>query len=560
VIQIVVTRVACGGACEGASGNYRITAEVITGTTEQHHVLGGSGVDYDTSGGPVDLPESDWTFEEPTRTSIWAGFPVRLIVRAQALPSGETHGMRVTIRTPAQRQWEMSVGPIVVTCQMRVPIHMSTGGFRFGYHNPEQVFMFRTDSDEYQTVSMEMRNIRLEINPVYPYTIDLPAHARPPWTALSTGAHTEPSTTTSVVNAGTVFANAVTNPSVIPRIDNPQTTTSAIIRVTQYWPSSLALTFSDSRLRWRWTTVDGGGAIRFVGAESTRDRGFRVQVAGESDGEVQLQLYYYDHQIATYRALVRPIVKLPYRANILIADGAAPLVTAASIVRDIERTNVVLRQVALELVPDTSGPAHTNATETSPGVFTVTVPQSDTLQVDSGTINRVAATNARRNVVNYTFVRSKRPGMTVNARAVLFPGSTHSAGQLTDTGVPSVSWLEHTGTAGDTASSTITMRLFPEHGSSRGDSGGPLVAITLVADNGYVNGTLGWRAHILAHELGHCLNLLHRTPDADGLPGPRMANQMRPNTSAQAHDFDLLQAKAIWLSHLVQHYRAHPLP
>ena len=569
MIQVALRSVECVVSCgASARGRHRVTAEVVTryNVSPQTHALGGAGLEYDPETGPRTLPEADWAYEDH-EPNLYSGFPMKVIVRVTHVESGRVEVAELRIPRPAGRQWRVVSSSVVVRVEMRVPVltarrslRGADGRFHFGFgeQHPEDVFAFRGQSDEYLTVSMQHRRVRVEVNPVYPHWAN-PVQ-RPEW-CVNTGQVVASSDDAMTSSA----PNSILNPAVIPRIQPATIWTGAKVGISEYFPAGLNLEQRDRRLRWRAIPLTQGAEVQFLGDPATCDKGHTVVLSGVADGEVQLELLFNEHRVALYRALVKPIVRIPYRVILLRCAGRDDFAPESMLAEDMVRVNRVLRQVCVELVPDTSSPRRPDIRSTdAPGIYVMNVPPADTIDVNSATALRVARIDARQLVLNIVVVRSRHPSVDWQGLAGCWPESTASGHVITDRGTPGTSWIGSTGIPPSTAPHEARLSIFGASPPTTGDADGPLACVTVAADLAYYLLPGSTRAVVIAHEIGHVMNLRHRAesgdPYPDGLPGPPYGNVMNPAAVASCTDLDIAQARAIWASRLVTHYLANPLP
>ncbi|MFO0619288.1 MAG: hypothetical protein U0414_42260 [Polyangiaceae bacterium] len=565
MIQVEFLTVATARCCRGTiASRYRVQARVLTTATDIPHTVG-PGMEFDPASGVVTL--HDWIYEDDASISLWSGFPITLEIAVTNLDTAETTTARERVVTPQQRDIVLLTASVAVTAEMRVPVRGRNGSYtdghgryNFGHQNPEHVFLFRgvppnatiEDGGEYQTVAMQWRRIRAEIYPVWPHNLN--AVQRPSW-AIADGGQDAPD---ADENASTAL-NMVANPSVIPRIANPTPDTATELKITTYFPRGLGFTATDPRLRWRASSIADGAEITFVPNGGNTDAGTSVRVAGVRDGEVRVELLFNTFVIGVYRALVRPIVRIPYRVVLMHAPSVTNLPSASMLEDDMRRVNRILRQVAVELVPDTSAPGRPNITATSsPGIFIAQVSAADTVAVSEATGSRAAQYDARPNVVNFGVVHSNARGEHWLAFADQQPPTAGSS-PVVDTGVPGSSWIGSTGIEPLNAPSRTEMPLLGPRNSSRSD---PRVTLVISAGSFRPDAFI-YRAGTIAHELCHGLNLNHRAvrdPFPDGLTEPGPAALMHPVGLPGSAYIDIVEARGIWMSHFVTHYLANPLP
>lgn len=268
--------------------------------------------------------------------------------------------------------------------------------------------------------------------------------------------------------------NVIGNPSVIPIIPALRVgrSTAARVEVTYYHPASLAFTESDARLEWTATSTDGGD-VRFFDGAPYREKGYgrSVLVYGVAEGEVTLEVRYVvpgsSRLVATFRALVRNVGRIRFRANILFARGdfrgdgteaRIPSSLPAHVAKHVAVANRILRQAAVELVADADATPGDGAVATAhAGVFEVDV--SDRIGLTRNLTADVAATtalNARAGVLNIVYVHTPASGATLGL-ATDFPASGHGSATITDSGSPSHSWCLPTGVPPDAPAGTREM-------------------------------------------------------------------------------------------------------
>ncbi|MFO0619287.1 MAG: hypothetical protein U0414_42255 [Polyangiaceae bacterium] len=575
MIQIEFLTIDTARCCGGASGRFNVRGRVTAHDGRDVHDVSGSGVNYTLGSGPVTL--HGWIYDNEESASLWEGFPLRVVVTIYDQTTHQATTASVHVTQPMFQNITIPVGSIVVTAQMHVPVRSRNGTnrgddghFNFGHQQPADVFLFRSlpptatieDGGEYQTVSMQWRRIRAEIYPVFPH--GLSAIQRPAWAIADGGqeaADANEDTSTAL--------NMVSNPSVIPILTNPTADTAAELRITSYFPRGLGFTATDPRLRWNATSLAGGAAVTFVPNGGSTDTGTSVRVAGTAAGEVKVELLFNEFVIGVYRALVRPLVRIPYRVVLLHAPGVPNLPQPADLVNDMARVNRILRQVAIELVPDTSAPGGANISTTSaPGIFIAHVGRNDTVGVPMARASAHAAPlDARPNIVNFAVVHSKDGPGTWLAFASRWPETT-GPNPVTDTGVPGTSWIGSSGIEPLNTPATSSINVMAARISSRATD--PKVTLAIAHNGNYQNRPI-YRAGTIAHELCHGLNLNHRAPTTvpapgrpdpfpDGLTAPGLAALMHPVGLAESVFIDIIQARAIWASHFVTHYQANPLP
>jgi len=351
--------------------------------------------------------------------------------------------------------------------------------------------------------------------------------------------------------------NFIHNPPVIPILTAAEANnqTAACIEWTYYRPAALGFTETDDRLRWSKVSVADGGDIEFVGG----DRGLIIYVRGTHEGEVRLECRMEGVVLATYRALVRQIRDIPYRVNILNGPpGAQPFSRPEDVQQHLQVANIFLRQLGLQLVPNTDPP--TDGASTTPGIngiFRISVPAGRTVNVQ-GDYPPCTRLNFRPNVVNIAYIHSDYwlDGGVVQhgfGMASDFSGSTLPGTRVTDRGTPSTSWIRPSGIRPDGEPRTVRMRVFRGNQRRSSPATGPdysqLFGFYVTNLSGSPTSEMGilTYAGTIAHELGHILTLRHRIGDGnDQLSRPPGTNLMHgTNASTLAQDLDIIQARAI---------------
>jgi hypothetical protein len=479
--------------------------------------------------------------------------------------------VRHTLRAPwAEREFSQRTEFYTLVWGVEIEL-----GGTFGHHAPDEVYACRerNGSVDCTTISGVVIPARLEFHPVRP----VPATASlPPRPALPAGtaelAVNNLAAGTNVTTASDI--NIIPNPPVIPILTaaeaNAQTATR--IEFTYYRPSTLHFTDNDPRLEWTVVPVTAGAAVSFLG----QPRGLKVMVFGTTAGEVRFEVRFRGALFATYRALVRPLKKVPCRFNILNGPTAAsqPRSTPADVQNHLTIANRYLRQLALELFLDTNVTRTNGATATTiPGIFRIRVAAGTTRNVVSSTTMTATRLNFRPNVMNFAYIHSDTAGNL--GAATDFPNSTiapAAAGgrpTVTDNGTPSDSWALPSGVLPDAAAGLVTLQLIS--GIQR--AGFPTLFAMYVTDahgdptQAAVQQNI---ANTIVHEFCHILNLGHRVEGAapvtpanptglvangiffDGLnhpPGENLMHFNNPGTIAQ--DLDIVQAKAARKSPLI---------
>ncbi|OKY76434.1 MAG: hypothetical protein BM485_04145 [Desulfobulbaceae bacterium DB1] len=475
-----------------------------------------------------------------------------------------------------QGTWRRSTGYYTVEWT----VELSVLG-RFARHTPPTIFATRQHhgSVTCTTVSGATHEARFELCPVRPVPPDGSLPSRPPLSPSAALLPAQRCTDLNVIAPGDNI-NIIPNPAVIPILAAVEATnqTAARIEFTYYHPGSLNFTDDDPRLEWSVVSVAGGGAVDFVG----RPRGRRVLVYGTHEGEVRLEVRFQGALFAQYRALVRSIRQIPFRANILNGPGRSsqPRATPDNVRAHLDIVNRILRQAALELVPDTNTTRTHSARATDhDGIFRISVTAGRTRRIADTGFAVATRLNYRRGVFNFAYIHSDAGG---NLGAATDYPANGAGATITDNGSPSTSWILPSGVDPDGAAGTVTMNLLAARERNTGTY--PQLAAMYVTDaNGDpANAAAQFTyAGTIAHELGHVLALGHRVegvpesaPGAgdqrdmtaadapaalvaggifwDGLlvpPGENVMHWINPTTQAQ--DFDIIQARAMHQSPVV---------
>jgi hypothetical protein len=307
-----------------------------------------------------------------------------------------------------------------------------------------------------------------------------------------------------------------------------------------------------------------------------------VLVYGTHAGEVRLEVRFQGALFAQYRALVRSIRQIPFRANILNGPrrSSQPRANPAHVRNHLDIVNRILRQVALELVPDTNVTRTHGARATGEaGIFRIRVSAGRTRRIPDTGFARATRLNYRRGVFNFAYIHSDAGG---NLGAATDYPANGAGNTITDNGSPSSSWIQPSGVDPDHAAGNVTMNLLAarERNTARWPQLAAMYVTDANGDPGNVNDQFTY-AGTIAHELGHVLSLGHRvegvpetapgagdqrdmtSADApadlvaggifwDGLlmpPGENVMHWINPTTQAQ--DFDILQARAMHQSPVV---------
>ena len=379
---------------------------------------------------------------------------------------------------------------------------------------------------------------------------------------------------------------------------------------------NLTWTDDDDRIAWWIIGEDGGeypGKADFR-SDETAKRGTKVEVFGSKEGDVLIQPYSGGFGYGMFRTNVVTLKKIKFRVN-RISTLAVPAVppspgkpgklgkpphgptrSPADAQRHIDMANVYLRQLGIELIPDTSAdlasktptptiglaatdPRVVSVTRTSAGHFDVVVDRSSmTFRAqDFGNLGAEGAIriNARNEIITIAYIESLASGTSALAQAQLIPTNHTKGGALKDKGVPSSSLIKKTGIPADIPASQVSVSVLvsfrvgkqpatPANGArninllwgitvpttsvdafvARPD----VVAIGSNSDQIY--------GSTLAHEVGHMLGLKHRIaagdPFADGLTTPKSKNLMFPRLNVTtAENLDIVQTKVIRFSEVL---------
>ncbi len=415
----------------------------------------------------------------------------------------------------------------------------------------------------------------------------------------------DPNVTGFDVGAGKPL-NAIRNPAAAV-IDAAATSESAaVVEITEVALSSntyapdknsgdkaiLNIAKDDGRVEWG---QEGPGAVEFVGSA----RGRRVRVTGKSEGEVVLLAKVHGGKAGMYRMLVVPKKKVPFRVNILrsakseVPAEAQDLEKLAGV---IDIANRLFRQVGVELVPDDDATIDLKATIRRmaaarnakapdekpykdvtikaldrPGFFSCTVPDGLTRNLELPKDEKDVAVlpsvrvNARNRVLQLQVLHSfseekdaKTLGMAVNNPA------SGAGTEIEDRGTPSTALIKPTGIPPDGPASKVKVKLLE---AALAPNQPEIWGLVLSAQKlGAKDSSLG-AGNVLAHEVGHCLNLHHRGTYRDGLKqkldeyarNRPITNLMFSPADSQANPksnenekLDVIQCKAIHKSPMLQ--------
>jgi hypothetical protein len=409
----------------------------------------------------------------------------------------------------------------------------------------------------YNTAGNVHHKLRVEVHEVLPtphgFRKSGPGPMRPrllsPWTD---GGKAK---TTAELTTGTDL-NIIENPALIsipPTGTDADGTNCAKFRVTYYWPKGLNFTDDDSRLVWK-VVPTGGGNARFFG----RSTGRLVSLHGCSPGEINLEVRFENTQVAVYRALVKPLVIIPYRCTILYGHATQaqfrPRSTTADVRTHLLISNRFLWQMGLKLEPFKSNtvgwqPASVAMTITpvagETGFFTADVPGIWTRQPPDVLC---AVVNSLPYVFNFAYIKSDPTGNRGAGCYMEIAG----AATIDDSGTPSSSWTRPSGVNPDGAAGKITMTCMPNYAMFQNALFPHRFAMYVTdanVDNLDFSGTI-------SHELGHVIGLNHRIEGTGGYDDkvaypPRQNVMHWVENSDVAQDFDIIQAKQVRLSPLL---------
>lgn len=416
------------------------------------------------------------------------------------------------------------------------------------------------------------REFRMEICPVRPVPADARLPRRP--RHIRAAGNVRRNGSASLVTA-TDPINVIPNPPIIPRLTAPPAAeviaaatpaqldaaayanhrNAARLEYSFYWPDTERFSENDRRLTWRKTA--GTGDIAFTKYNPTdpagsENRGLRVMAYGTTDGPVTIGVHFNNTLVASYRAIVAPLKKIPCRFNILNGPrGPAgdrfrytPISTPDHALSHREIATRFLRQTGVELAADTNATLNqpTGRTVTSTphaGIFRIRVRRGDTRGVSDPRSERILAFNSRANVMNFMYIHSGTAA-TTGGWAVYWPNSKlGAAATVTDNGTPSSSWILPSGVSPDTAAGTITMKIIrgwpaPAAPSPRAGLNGMVITNAMGANPGSARGALSYGVAV-AHEVGHMLNLGHRVEQITnaGLRAQWNAGTLRPAAGGQ---------------------------
>ncbi|MEM2991187.1 MAG: hypothetical protein QXQ02_08410 [Halobacteria archaeon] len=343
--------------------------------------------------------------------------------------------------------------------------------------------------------------------------------------------------------------NFIHNPPVIPILSATEANdqTAACIEWTYYRPAALGFTTNDTRLQWSKRSLADSGDVEFVG----RNTGLIIYVRGTHEGEVLLECRMEGVVLASYRALVRRIIDIPCRVNILNGPvGARPRSTPQDVDNHIKVANIFLRQLGLRLVLDNDQTVTDNAELSGiPGIFRINNVNAGVTRNVTGNHPLCTRLNYRPGVLNIAYIHSDSlgGGFVGLGMASDFSGSRFGT-HVEDNGTPSTSWIRPSGIPPDGSARNVRMRVFRDDWRRSGHPHLYGLYVTSVG-NGNPSSEIGilTYAGTIAHEIGHILTLRHRIgAGPDGLnrpPGTNLMHGTNPSTSAQ--DLDIIQARAV---------------
>jgi hypothetical protein len=535
--------------------------------------VGNPDINYDAVEGHwIDLPEALWSKEVDVTAK--ASVVVRFKGKERDLLWDDDLGPELvyTLKPPWQEGPRLPHKTDDYILEWEVQLLVAGS---YAAHPPDTVFACRSAAGATvcTTVSGTQLTARMEIHPVVPVVNDAPVPVggtavfppRPPFPAATGPPQKNPNSVGLPAIAPGDPINIIRNPSVIPILSAPppaaapaagsppvaDANNAARIEYTWYRPASLAFIDNDSRLEWTAVAVAGGASVGFVGPAT----GTKVLVYGKTAGEVRLEVRFRGALFAVYRALVRPVKRIACRFNILNGPtgGTSPASTPADVVNHLAIANRFLRQMAVELVLDTTATVTNNAHPVpgTPGVFRINIPAGQinrTVNIKHAFNSISTQLNYRPNVMNFAYVRSCANHGVLGA-ATDYPASTAGA-TITDSGGPSCSWnTPGSGVDPDTAAGTLTMKLLAATAAIAGKPN--VVGMFISGDIGNPVTNAMVYANTIAHEFGHILNLMHRVDATvgatydDGLNHPPGENLMHfSNPPPIAQDLDIIQARA----------------
>lgn len=400
--------------------------------------------------------------------------------------------------------------------------------------------------------------------------------------------------------------NFVRNPAVLPILTGAAAADVAQAPKVEITNADAheALKFADDDPRIAWRITGGqaaqaglavyAGRADFLPGDAAR-RGLKIQVVGVQTpeaGDVLIEAWSGGFPYAMFRSNVQPMRAIKYRVNRILVpavpatatrparDAHGPTRSHAESKQHVRVINIYLRQLGIEIIPDTSSdmaqPTPGNSqvglealdrrvvatTQDSAGHFDVTVTDlSMTFRAaDRPGAQNAIRVNSRNEIISFAYVESLAAGNSVLAVAELCPPNHTPARTFTDNGVPSTSLTPNTGIPGSEPVGTFRLRVLPPIGVLPKSDGSstrhvdllwgivvPTQSIDLFAAGNDVDHVYG---ATLAHEVAHVLGLAHRIaaldPFPDRLTVPRAVNLMFPSINPGiVENFDIIQAKAV---------------
>jgi hypothetical protein len=529
----------------------------------------GSGTAEVKNGQSVNVGWAQEVTVDPKDTTYELNVNISEIVGTSATDKGK---IRATFRVPLMRPYQLHL--LANTGLFTVWIVLGVLERTADAAGQITTIVTRDGGSTYNTIHSEMTGRMAQIHPVIP----VPAWDLPPFTrGAATLSASDPETLNAT--AASTDLNTLVNPAVIAVLDpaDPDFDTKvARVRVTQFRPDDLDTD------KFIWQCATSNIKFRAGGKEKTEVRGGReVKVYGVQDGdadtEAKIELHWDSPGtplLATFRALVGKPKYIVTRANVIKCSSATdpggvpilnPTATADDIKKHLAFSNVLLWQMAVQLVFDTNATCYNGAVLKDTGIFEVSSATNYTFNV---TLNgSVVATilNSRANVFNLGYLHScaGKPtllGVATDRRLSAASTVVESAG------TPSDSFVRPTGIFPDDDAKPIKITTMgPSNARNNaqknlcGDGAIDKICGCLITANDHVaNGSV-----TMAHELGHVIGLNHRGNGAgspndgsvDGvnhLAGPNkgrghpwIENCMTYGNDLTAQDFDIGQAKIV---------------
>jgi len=512
----------------------------------------------------IDLPEEEWSakINVRNRDSVIVKFHGwDADVTSDDYIGGITYELKAPFKQRKPRYYHKTR-----YFRLKWSVQLSVRG-KFGWHPEDSIFSCREQKGGVKctTVSGNPISARLEICPVRPV----------PWLGLPARPLFAEMTHRGVLNGDgqkltvTSARNAIPNPSVIPILpkgEKPTEDNAARIEFTYYTPKTLNFEKDPDRLQWDYDSLEGG-QVEFLG----KKEGLKVFVYGKAEGQVRLNVYFNGVKFASYRALVRHLQKIECRVNIINGPTVktSPRAKPSHVKNHIEIANRFLRQIALELVMDKNTRSSPGAKRTKElGIFRIRTKKKYTYRTSSH--YRVTRWNYRKNVLNIAYIHSDKKG---NLGAATWFPERPALAKVKDGGTPSSSWIEPSGVPLDKPAKEIEMKCIGGYEDKKKYPS--LYALCVTGACGDPSKTPDGEmeyASTIVHELGHVLNLGHRTegPDPkgvtpanptgllakgkwwDGLNYPPDENIMSWGSGVDMEqDLDILQALAAHASPLI---------